>query len=364
MLKNISCEELNQLKLPISKMATNMTFLGTAISEKDYYSWCISAIEVDGMIHYFVAQWQKELGMAGWFRSGRIAHYIADTPESVPTYFKTIFCDINFQGETSDGCIYLKNYMFAPHNVRVKKIDDQYVLVFIVQTFTEEERIQKIVMATAEDIRGPWTLVGDDGIVLERANKGWTKGSCYGIDNHDVIKIGNEYRIYFKAGLDPIMRKDSRFGYASSTNLVGPYRIKEPVTNNVDYIEDATVFEYNDKVYMLTDDNFGTHCWGSRCDNKSREGYVILWEATPGSYGTEFLIENAKIAAFQLNQYVDLDEEKVQFVRNPNNVNYKFERPSVLMIDDKPAYFIAPACVNIENKPVTNTYLLKIDQFE
>lgn len=359
-LKNITEEELSKLKLPISQMATGLSYIGPAINETHYYSWCVSAIEVNGDIHYFTAQWPKELGMGGWLKTGRIAHYSSKHPEEQPTYLSTLFCDTLFKEKECDSTV-LKEYMTAPHNVRIKKIDDHYVLLFIVQTYKANERIQKIVMATSTDIFGPWDLVDNDGIILERADSGWTKDAYFGIDNHDIIKIDEEYRIYFKVFNDPVERKDCRIGYAVSSHVTGPYKIKKPVTNNYDYIEDATIFECNDTLYMLTDDNYGTHSWGERCSNKQKEGYVILWEETPHSKGTEFLIENAKIAVFQLNQYVDMNEEEVQFVRHPGRVNYKFERPSVLMIDGKPSYFIAPACVNTNNEQVTQSYILKID---
>ena len=54
--------------------------------------------------------------------------------------------------------------------------------------------------------------------------------------------------------------------------LEGPYKLGDaPCTDNIDYIEDATVFEWNNKICLLTNDNFGTHTGVG--------GRGILWQS-------------------------------------------------------------------------------------
>jgi hypothetical protein len=86
--------------------------------------------------------------------------------------------------------------------------------------------------------------------------------------------------------------------------------VQKPVTDNVDFIEHTNVFESNGKIYLLTDDVLGTHTFGKRSIRRNRKNYVMLWEETAGSNGEEFLLQNAKLALFQLNHYVNIDKKK------------------------------------------------------
>ena len=236
----------------------------------------------------------------------------------------------------------------APHNVHVKKIDGRYCMNYIVQTkkgVPDAINGQVIGLAVADSLNGPWKFVGEDGIVIRPQATGWTANSAQGTDNPDIMKVKDKYYIYFKAGLS---QADSKYGYAVADKLEGPYTISaSQITDNVNYIEDTTCFEWDGKYYLLTCDNFG--------DNTGVLGYGILWESEDGKL---FKLADAKVGFGLMSDYRDI----------PENAAYpygrgkiKFERPAVLMRDGKPAYFYASNGVNVDGFEATQNFVLKIN---
>ncbi|MCL2487957.1 MAG: InlB B-repeat-containing protein [Oscillospiraceae bacterium] len=325
-----------QVSMPYSDMAINMEYLSPAMSDPDYYYWCISPIEDDeGKTHLFVARWPRTSnGMWDWKVTCEIAHCVGDSPEGPFEYVDTAISNKD-----------VPKPQFAPHNVRVKKIDGLYCLVYITQG-GPLQKDQKICLATSESPYGPWTLQGEkgDGVVVQPSATGWTAGALLGTDNPDIIKIGNEYFIYFKAGLD---FSTIRYGYAVSSELTKGYvNSEDAITDNRTYIEDATVFEMDGKIYLLTTDNFG--------GNTGVQGYGILWESTDGR---SFKLADAKVGFGVLSDYTAIPP----YATAPYEGQNKVERPAVLMRNGKPAYFYASSGLNILGLSTTNTLVFKIN---
>jgi len=70
------------LKLPYSRMALTTKFMGTAVSDTAFFSWCVSPIKDRGKYHLFVSQWPRETTMNGWKgKEAQIVHLVSDKPE-------------------------------------------------------------------------------------------------------------------------------------------------------------------------------------------------------------------------------------------------------------------------------------------
>ena len=344
----LDSETVNTVKLPVSDLARSLTYMGPALSDPDYFYWCISPIEDEaGHIHLFTARWRSGNGMADWKVRGEIAHFIGDSPTGPFTI--------------SDVPIHNGNLpapQFSPHNVRVHKLGDVYCMIYIVQT-SDSQHDQKICLATAPTLDGPWTLQGDrhDGVVVEADPtgwttdipystmdpSGWTAGSWLGTDNPDIVYFNGQYIIYFKAGRD---LESTHYGYAVSDHLTHGYvKCTQPITDNIGYIEDANAWVANDRVYMLTTDNFGL--------NSGIRGAGILWESTDGF---SFQLANAQVGFGLFSDYTTIPANSA----TPYIGEHKFERPALLFQNGQPTYFYAPSGVNIEGIDATASYVLKI----
>ncbi|MCL2487547.1 MAG: InlB B-repeat-containing protein [Oscillospiraceae bacterium] len=373
-----------QLNMPFSDMALNMEYKGICLTDPNYYYWCISPIEAeDGRIHLYTCrwpvpnnyEWSRYMGpdwwngdMGGWKNICEIAHFVGDHPEGPFTYVDTPISNDVLRDNGITGQV-------APHNIRVKRIDGLYCLLYITQKgnwvwHAESGKYvtnlnganagqdqQRECLATAPTPNGPWTFGGDkgDGIVVEPAPAGsghWTAGSCLGTDNGDIIKIDGKYRVYFKAG--PGMDGSMHYGYAESTELTKGYvKSNVPSTDNIHYIEDANVFEWNGKIYLLTTDNFGTN------SNIFEAG--ILWESQ--DRGNTFKLADAKIGFGLLHDYMAVPPmgNGPGFSHAAYGAAQKFERPAVLMQGGKPTYFYAAVPLNLSGYNATNSVVMKIN---
>jgi hypothetical protein len=329
------------LKMPYSTLALNMNYIGLARGlDPNYFHWCVSPIDDDqGKTHLFLSRWPARLGMAGWSTQGELAHYVGNSAEGPFTHVDTVL----------DNTTVPSSWMVSPHNVRIKKIDDTYVIVYIVQdSRVGNQRGQKIGLLISSSLGGPWTPVGPGGVAVQpSANpSSWAYNGLLGVDNPDIDKVNGKYYIYFKSG--PAMNGSMHYGYAESVTLTGTYVISDaPQMDNIDYIEDATAFSWNGYEYLLTTDNFGT--------NTGIFGAGILWRADAPNSPGPFRMANARIGFGVLSDYTAI----------PSGATYnytqwdKFERPAVLMRNGKPAYFYGADSCNVSGAKVTGTYILR-----
>lgn len=322
-------------KIPYSNFSNSLEFKGqlsfmneanTAPDHSNWY-WCVSPFEdKKGKIHLFMSRWPDGDGMKDWMSTCEFAHFVGDKPEGPFTFVSKIM----------DNKTVPASWMKSPHNIRIKKVDNMYVIVFIVQdSRVGNVKGQKTCLMTSKSLNGPWTPVGTDGVVVQPSTdpSHWTYNSSIGCDNPDFDKINGKYYVYFKAGVAPDGRM--HYGYAVANKLKGPYIVcDKPITDNVSYLEDATTFSWDGERYLLTTDNHG--------GNTGVFGAGILWKSdVKGEFGP-FHLSNAKIGFKLLSDYTPI----------PPTSSYcygtvlKFERPAVLMRKGKPAYFYAPNTCN------------------
>lgn len=341
------------VKMPISSLAADMEYKGTITSDHDWSNWCVSPVKgEDGRYHIFHTRWKGD--MSHWIDEGQIIHSVADTPEGPYEYVETVLSDpgqdITDTPDPSKVITDLPGH--APHNSRVAKIDDKYVLTFIVQTGdTSNVRGQKICLLTSDSVNGPWTWAGNENHYAVEASTEpghWTYNSVLGVDNHDIIKIGDEYRIYFKSGVK--QNDQMHYGYAYSKNLEGPYTLndKPSISDNKGYLEDACVFEWNDTIYLLSTDNEG--------DNTGVGGYGILWKSRDN--GETFLYDDAQVGFGLISDYITWPVTGMVPVHNRMP---KFERPAILMEDGKPTYFMGTLGWNLDGDQYCQNFVLKLN---
>lgn len=329
------------IKLPISRLASGLEYIGPAMSDPEYFYWCISPIDgEDGKTHLFVSRWKAKHeygeGMDGWKKICEIAHCVGDSAEGP---FRVT--DIPLSNTN------MPPGQFAPHNVRVKKIDGTYCLIYITQGGPEQKE-QKVCLATSDSLYGPWQLQGEnhDGVVIRADLDGWTADSWLGVDNPDIIKIQDQYFIYFKAGVD---MDSTRYGYAVSDRLTCGYmKSSAPITDNISYIEDVNAFEWNGKICLLTTDNFG--------GNSGIRGAGLLWESQDGR---SFSLADAQIGFGLLGDYMEIPI----YATKPYIGEPKFERPAILMRNGHPAYFYAASGINVEGNNATENFVLKVTRY-
>jgi hypothetical protein len=339
MLKSLKSGQEKQLKMPYSRLALSMEYVGITIKDPDYWYWCVSPIwGEDEKVHLFCSRWPVGGEMTWWETVGEIVHLIGDCPEG-PFTLKEIVLN-------NDMLRNPKRYR-SPHNPHIKKIDDTYVLTFILHDM-EIGRCTGMssAMMFSDTLDGPWTFYGEDGVVVRpsKNENHWTYGSVVGTDNPTFMKIEDQYYLFFKAG--KCQNGLMHYGYAVAETLTGPYSVcDEPKMDNVDYTEDAMCFEQDGKIWMLTTDNMGgnTGIWGAG----------ILWEMRDGF----FSLENAKIGFGVLSDYCELPDKTTFFAEDYST---KLERPAVLLTDGKPSHFYGCTRTSILGTNKSECYIFKI----
>lgn len=330
----------------LSSIATGMKWIGKAVDDPDYYVWCTSPIADKGKIHLFCSRWPKKYKMDGWITHSEIVHYVSDNAEGP---FKLVDVAI----PANPGAPWNNSI----HNPAIAKVDDTYVLLYI--TFDRRTNSpyregdtppcdkMYTCMATSKSLNGPWKLQGEDGmIIFPSTDPSHYSYQSWSLDNPTFLAYNGRYYIYFKSGKH---QRQTRYCYAVADKLEGPYKLgDQPCTDNIDYTEDATAFRYNNKFYLLTNDNFGTHT--------GVPGRGILWESdTP----TSFKRKDAFIGFLQTLDYVkSVDMSKASRLAGSE---FKFERPGILLIDGKPAYFYGPSGFNLDGDDHTCSYVMKIN---
>jgi len=317
--------------------ADQWEYIGIAVFEPGYTIWGTSPIVgEDGKIHLFVARWPAELKVdPGWRSHSEIAHYIGEQPEGP---FE--FSDVALKGTGIDTWD-----KFGAHNPAIHKVGEKYVLFYIGNDNPkppDHPANQQIGMAISKSLYGPWEKVNGNGLILSPPNdeKYWNYQATNGVNNPAFLQHPDgRFFLYFKS-------QDGKMGLAIAKHLTGPYiQLKEPVTANDKTIEDGYAFVYNGKFALLTTDNHGM----------IESGGGILWTSNDG-----ITFDSFEKGFHRINAYTKVDMNKVAVHYGPKSRKYvKFERPQVLMIEDKPTYLYAPSGNNIYGGPATVSYILK-----
>lgn len=317
--------------------ADHWEYVGIAVEELGYTIWGTSPIlGDDNKIHLFVARWPCDLKVdPGWRSHSEIAHYVGERPEG-PFQFS----DIALKGtgtETWDK--------FGMHNPTIHRVDDAYILLYIANDNPKQPphpANQKIGMATAKSLYGPWKKVGKDGMILSTPKEKayWNHNASNGVNNPAFLKHPEGgYFLYFKS-------HEAKMGLAIAQNLEGPYvQLPFPVTANDKIIEDGYVFLMDGKVRLLTTDNHGI----------IEPGGGILWTSKDGIRFAEY-----EKGMHRISNYVDTDPAVVTIHYGSTDQQYtKPERPQMLVVDGNPRYLYVSSGHNIYGGDCTISYVLK-----
>lgn len=343
----------DNLKLPVSDLASNMEYLGPTIQDDEYHYWCYSSVTDDnGKIHLFMSRVPKATNfIPGWKTTSEIVHFVGDSSEGPFTEVGVPFAPSTLP----DG-------QMSAHNPRIKKIDDKYVLLYIVRYNYQgagREGSQATCMATIDELPtepgsdtiDKWTLVPDaddsskhNGVIMK-----------YGIKavNPDMFKVKNEngedeYVLYFKGNKNPNIESAPYFlYYSTSSRLEGPYTFQGEATDSKTTIEDPSVFEWKGKYFMLTYD------LGSGISGAGSVGMLIP-SRTP--YGFSF--KDAWITAGFLPDYVNMPEGTTHAYSGQT----RMERPYIVFENDEPAYFIGTNSADVNGNKVTQSYTFKFNE--
>lgn len=331
------------VKLPFSDLALNLEYKGISVTDADYWYWCVSPIyDEENRVHLFCSRWPKtDKGMALWFTHSEIVHFVGNSPEGPFEYIETVLSNENLP---------CSEWQASPHNPQIYKFGDTYALIYIIQDKRVKSGGMKTGLMLSASLYGPWRFAGKDGVVVKESTdkNHWTYNSKTGAENPAMTKIDDTYYIFFKAGKG--QNKHMHYGYATSKNIDGPYVMcDEPKMDNIHYVEDATAFQQEGKVYLLTTDNFGK--------NSGIFGAGILWEMRNGY----FKRENAKIGFGVLSDYTDLPKCTTFY---DNEHSTKLERPGVLMKNGKPEYLYGCTRADVLGSGKSQCYVLKINNME
>ena len=328
----------------ISNLAKVMEWVGVAVSDPDYYVWCTSPIEgPDGRTHLFVSRWPKIYKMDGWRTHCEIAHYVGDQPEG-PFKFHDVALPANPAALWNN----------TKHNPCIRQVGDKYCLLYMTFDRRPSDLLAAgktpnwIGMAISDSLAGPWKNLSEkEPLFLPSQNTNhWSFGD-WQFTNPTLLAYGGKYYLYFHGGKHVVKMKSYAYAYADQPE--GPYTLGENLcTDNIAKIEDATAFVWKDKICLLTDDNYGTHT--------GIPGAGLLWISDRPD---RFKLSDAEIGFLYSTNYtkqVDLSKVRKLYGRD-----FKFERPGILMLQGKPAYFYGASGFNLNGGETPESYVMKIN---
>ncbi len=350
-LSIFSCHTGAQSKTSKSKIpvATSdyFKFQGEAINQSGYDIWGSSPIrDQEGNIHLFSARWPGNIPfLSAWKYNSEIAHYVGKTPVGPFKYVNTVASSKVINGKWQTNGF---------HNPNIRKIGDNYALVYIANDGAKQHgSTQFIGMMLTDDINGDWTSVPNvDTPILQTPKDSaiWCYNSGCGVTNPSLLEHPNgRFYLYFKAMTGPRPAGKVKMGVAIADQLEGPYVIqKSPITSNDKAIEDGYAFLWRNHVCLLTTDNHGILERGGGLLWVSKDGKTFDAKPMSGFHDFGKVYLNGNIPAEMKSHY-------------GNQV--KFERPQILM--DKEGeieYLYCPSGVAIDGSDGTNCYVLKYEE--
>ncbi len=314
-------------------LAQQIKYQGVVLRDPGFHVWGSSPIiGPEGKIHLFSARWPVTARFdPGWRTHSEIAHYVADKPEG-----PFVFQNVALVGTGKDSWD-----RFGIHNPAIHRVGDRYVLLYIGNDGRKRHPAnQRIGMATARSLSGPWRRIGRDGQILAPSTdpKHWTFRAANGVNNPAFLQHRDgRFLLYYKSS-------HGRMGLAVANRLEGPYvHQKLPVTKNAVAIEDGYAFYWDNRICLITTDNHGI----------KRRGGGLLWQSKDGLA----FDPDPTLAFGLLTDYVSPLPKKSRhhYGRGP-----KFERPQVLMRENRPDFIYLPSGTNIEGGSGSIVYLLEI----
>ena len=276
-------------------------------------NWCMAPMYDDNdKMHLYYCRWPKS---GRWTSDAQIVHTTAPVPEGPYANKRVIFADDE------------KSYF----NPQLSKVGDTYILVYAYVKRNEKNKFrQKIAIATAKSLDGPWKQSSHNPVIAPQEIPG--REVLLHASNPTFVRAKDgQFRIYFKSSYDdhppPYLRTIS---LATSENIDGPYMLHE-VNPLIDYtdklvdIEDPYAFYYKDKYYMILEDRMNVAeavAYDRKPDDRQPGGWRpgLIYESKDG------IVWSLPQIGYQQNSYY-FDEE-----------TRRFERPHILWKAGKPEY--------------------------
>ncbi|MDX9747811.1 MAG: glycoside hydrolase family protein [Paludibacter sp.] len=252
-VENIAAE-LEASPSLVSGFCESLVPLNRILELKGWHVWGTSPIIDDtGKVHVFFSRWRG--GFDDWLIQSEIAHAVAEKPEGP---YKVIGTVLKGRG----GSFWDANTI---HNPTIHKVGDKYALFYIGNNLSVSTRknahhasTQRIGLAVSDNLYGPWQRISDQSPILD-VNIDTTKWDSYLTTNPAFLRHANgQYWLYYKSW-DRYNDGLRKMGLAIAEQLEGPYiPIKEnPIVSFSaikKQVEDAYVFFYRNKYYMLMRD--------------------------------------------------------------------------------------------------------------
>jgi hypothetical protein len=116
--------------------------------DDDWFIWCPSVIEVEGVYHLFASRWPARLGFGAWGSDSEIARYTATDPGG-PFVFQETVLETHYDPPIEN----------TAHNPEIHRAGDGTGMLYY-QAGEVPRKRGRIGMATAPSITGPWTRHG------------------------------------------------------------------------------------------------------------------------------------------------------------------------------------------------------------
>jgi hypothetical protein len=313
----------------LSDFCRRLEPVGRILELQDWRVWGCSPLDgPDGKVHVFFARWPNQTGHEGWLTHSEVAHAVADKPEGPYRVLGTVLKGRGAGAWDSDMI----------HNPTIHKVGNRYALFYIGNSVERARRMgeqasgaQRIGLAMADSLNGPWQRVGDGPILDVSPNrKDW---DSYITVNPALLQHPNgQFWLYYKAW-DKYNSGDIRkIGLAIADRIEGPYR-RHPKNPLIDFssrgvwLEDPYVFIEGKRFCMITRD----HGFFTGKANNAKPTPGLLFESDDGIRWSEPAIAFKTAEAYFSEPNPD-----------PLPRGGRFERPQILMRGGRAAYlFVA-----------------------
>lgn len=211
-----------------SRISKLLKPIGRVLESPDWYVSGSSPIYTpNGQVHLFYTRWPASKGSNGGMEGAEIAHAVAASPESPFTHVETVLAPRGSGYWDGAAC----------HTPHIQLIDGKYCLFYTGNT-NGESSSQRIGLATARSLKGPWRRMAAP--LLEPGPAGSWDDSC--TTSPAFLRHPNgQYWLYYKGWnkaelpntSNPDIPGSRKYGLAIADSLTGPYQRfnKKPIIN-------------------------------------------------------------------------------------------------------------------------------------
>ncbi|WP_164821603.1 glycoside hydrolase family protein [Paenibacillus koleovorans] len=266
--------------------------VGKGFLMEGYWVWCGSVIKgEDGRYHMFASRWSKETPFwPYWVTNSEVVRAVSETPEG-PFRFEEVVLPV--RGEQHwDGMM--------THNPTIHRHGDTYLLFYTGTTYSggrpdsssrdywgnektaEARRNQRVGLATAKSIHGPWTR-RDEPVLHPRP--GYWDGLMTTNPAACVLPDGGVLLVYKSTG----HQKDRlRLGIAKAAHFEGPYeRLRAESIfqfpehgEHGEHVEDPYIWYRDGRYELIMKDMEGGICGEKHAGIHATSADGIHWDVT------------------------------------------------------------------------------------